>query len=722
MKKYVYLFELDSVRKTDEEIVIAQRALYDEIVLNGNCVVLTYNQLVDSKGFFSLLADEEYQKNLIRLFEKRAICISQYGDVRTVSQYLMNSIDDDKKFIYSALPLRYTQKRLTALMKRCLMYSDLSEIYDYIAIADKAKSDPEQLEKLNDLFIEVVDGTTTSSKMPLLDQKLVLQNLYSLLATVLRLSMMHQIYIPPRDVKEYEMLKLSDILNAVLAFVNVDDEIFLKAADIIRKLPATVEKNNNRSVYIRQLKKQAKKTEINRKYFQYAQAMIDLCYNYACENSICNISKHYNVSELIEKKSEKPTFLADFFFRMEQYWKEGKDADTRFLNTETKIFKKFTNFNDIPDFHEAVRLIQYADDEKTTSQSETLRYEFQIAKQKKQQKNKVMKSILSKIFFALVCILIACVVEFVFNWAQDTFDTYFKFDTVIETLLMLFLTEYITNWLSKKFPAVLSLSEAVGGIWQLICDAKEILFRKSSAYFNQYRKLEDTVEPASQSKPIGYVCPKELKKYIALKNKSKDQRFAESDVYPIADTNEPYTVEKLLRLEEISGYRFGVVYQSKYNTMVVDPICSEKKSYFPYERIWPSAGNGVVILTKYRDKFLLLNQFRHAIRREQYAFPRGFAEEGSSPEENVIREISEELGAKVKGTPQKLGQIATDSGLTGACIYAYSVEIEQYEKKINYEGIRSVVELSAQELDEWVRTGKIDDGFTLSTYFLYKMK
>lgn len=83
-----------------------------------------------------------------------------------------------------------------------------------------------------------------------------------------------------------------------------------------------------------------------------------------------------------------------------------------------------------------------------------------------------MKSILSKIFFALVCILIACVVEFVFNWAQDTFDTYFKFDTVIESLLMLFLTEYITNWLSKKFPAVLPLPEAVGGIWQLICDAK----------------------------------------------------------------------------------------------------------------------------------------------------------------------------------------------------------------------------------------------------------
>lgn len=32
MSKYVYLFELNSVRKTDEEIIAGQAALYDEIV------------------------------------------------------------------------------------------------------------------------------------------------------------------------------------------------------------------------------------------------------------------------------------------------------------------------------------------------------------------------------------------------------------------------------------------------------------------------------------------------------------------------------------------------------------------------------------------------------------------------------------------------------------------------------------------------------------------
>ena len=63
IRKNVYLFELDSVRKTDEEIEVAQNALLDEIVLNGNVVVMTYNQLVDSRGFFSLFVMRNMKRN-----------------------------------------------------------------------------------------------------------------------------------------------------------------------------------------------------------------------------------------------------------------------------------------------------------------------------------------------------------------------------------------------------------------------------------------------------------------------------------------------------------------------------------------------------------------------------------------------------------------------------------------------------------------------------------
>ena len=71
MPKFVYLFELDSVRKTDKEIEIGQKTLYNEIVCNGNVVVLTYNQLVDSRGFFSLLSIPEYYNNILTLFNSK---------------------------------------------------------------------------------------------------------------------------------------------------------------------------------------------------------------------------------------------------------------------------------------------------------------------------------------------------------------------------------------------------------------------------------------------------------------------------------------------------------------------------------------------------------------------------------------------------------------------------------------------------------------------------
>lgn len=114
-RKYVYLFELDSVRMSDEEILLGQQKLYDEIVHEGNIVVLTYNQLVDSRGFFSLLSDAAYYDSFMKLFEQGCIRVSQYGDERTISQYLLDALDEDKQFIFSALPLKFTQKRLSFL-------------------------------------------------------------------------------------------------------------------------------------------------------------------------------------------------------------------------------------------------------------------------------------------------------------------------------------------------------------------------------------------------------------------------------------------------------------------------------------------------------------------------------------------------------------------------------------------------------------------------------
>ena len=45
MRRFVYLFELDSVRNSKKEIQKGQQALFEEIVKKGNTVVLSFNQL-----------------------------------------------------------------------------------------------------------------------------------------------------------------------------------------------------------------------------------------------------------------------------------------------------------------------------------------------------------------------------------------------------------------------------------------------------------------------------------------------------------------------------------------------------------------------------------------------------------------------------------------------------------------------------------------------------
>ena len=81
----------------------------------------------------------------------------------------------------------------------------------------------------------------------------------------------------------------------------------------------------------------------------------------------------------------------------------------------------------------------------------------------------------------------------------------------------------------------------------------------------------------------------------------------------------------------------------------------------------------VVIMTRCNGRWILLRQFRHAIRREQYGFVRGYADSGCTVLENVRRELMEELGAKPIGEPMLLGRMTPDSGLTSGCVFVYEV-------------------------------------------------
>ena len=241
-------------------------------------------------------------------------------------------------------------------------------------------------------------------------------------------------------------------------------------------------------------------------------------------------------------------------------------------------------------------------------------------------------------------------------------------------------------------------------------------------------------------KRIDFVTTNSLKQYLRLHKKQQGLfRNPDNNPYPLAaipsdsdKDGQNALIKCWLRLEELFGYDFGVVYKSKYNSMVVDPIerdcpytdgLCQFKPYFPYERVMPTSGkDGVVMIPKHEGKYVLIKQFRHAIRAEQYCFPRGYAENGENPEDNAVRELQEELNAHSIGKTELLGRLAPDSGLTSTQAYVFAFELGDYSAQIGHEGILEVVELTATELDAWIKAGKITDGFTLSAWILHKDK
>lgn len=182
------------------------------------------------------------------------------------------------------------------------------------------------------------------------------------------------------------------------------------------------------------------------------------------------------------------------------------------------------------------------------------------------------------------------------------------------------------------------------------------------------------------------------------------------------------TDEKMVTdFENNTGKIIGVNYESEYHIMVVDLVYDGEK-YFSYERLLPAVDAGAVVIVPIcNGNFVLLEQFRHALRDYQYAFPRGFASTGLSAEDNCRKELKEELGCEAKEIVS-LGTVVSDSGLSGDKVNVYLCTVDSYEEHYGHEGICRTIELTASRFQDYVSEGKINDGYTLSAYAMYLNK
>lgn len=160
MNKLVYLYELDSTRISPWEIDRGRKALYEEIVMRGNRVVLTFQQLTDSKIFLELLKDKKDFEIITSLFENGALRLSEYCDPHTgkricsASQYLQNALEGGRtRFIFSNAPVNNEDLKVIQCAQEALQYCNLDSLRNL-------KQDVGQLERiiLSSCFILVYNS------------------------------------------------------------------------------------------------------------------------------------------------------------------------------------------------------------------------------------------------------------------------------------------------------------------------------------------------------------------------------------------------------------------------------------------------------------------------------------------------------------------------------------------------------------------------------------
>ena len=357
MNRLVYLFELDSVRNSEKEINIGQWALFREVVVDGNVVVMTFNQLADGEVFLNLLKEDKTYKMIVSLFQMKRICVSRFRDYRTPSHYVQEAIDKclngTQTFVFSGLPITSEDKDVLEKMKQALQYNDIACLEEMIqekrasgtAVSDEdKKAIDDDIERL-EFIVRYVKLMLTLGIENLANNPVKEEGLHDMKY------FMNLIF--NRDYSKFsEEIRNNTHIDWEYSKPNDEEffEYYLQAIEYLKNLYTEIASSNeqglcSRSVWIKQIYLQDKDCEEAK--CQMANAIIDMCYNYVVEDSVLGINKRYNIEE-------EDSFFGDFIIRICQYW-NCFENDTHKPTTDDKNMKENVE-TEVP-WETAVRII-----------------------------------------------------------------------------------------------------------------------------------------------------------------------------------------------------------------------------------------------------------------------------------------------------------------------------------------------------------------------------
>ena len=811
MDRLVYLHELDSARNSPQEIAHARRALYEEIVLHGNTVVITFNQLADSRAFLGLAMESEEMLAVIKgLMLSGAIRISRFNDKRTASQYLQDSLPPTAagshgKFVFTgwnipaALGVEATE-RIRDGIYRALRNSDTACL-DALLVEDNA-----------DLAPWCRAGTTAVSAREYND---AINDAKRLVDLVLAISNSPLAYVDANQEAHPDFNKVFDVVQSCCPEA-IGQETWRLLEDVRGRL--SQKDRCARSAHYRLLKVYAESegagdVASGRECAEEAIRVVDLCYNLTTEASVQGVSSHFDPADpesLQEEVGERLESYRSSYEAMNHCYPwmgdPGFQADIPSVTLE--------------DWQHALRIRTAAMPRKASEVMEAalpskavLPYEAGSREQDAAWKSRVTGALWRNILVMLLYAVVLGFVEVIVSLIQDMLVGWLNIggDTIGDMVsdqgsivsIFIFLVgiallsrsrdsvrsrRALVVFLAVLFFVVLPVLSCVRvgigaeglfvrahmedlptmlimGIPSLVASFVGVgIFAYVGWIVESKLQMPGIIDSATAAwkslKDLGRFGAEGAGERASYINANAQARYGEGvaeGILPdawekvhgiapqraaaatswerylsaVADGAAGEAVDPALLVvtdraavmqfeTSAQGRPIGIAYSSPYNRLLVDLVEDAQGRRFAYERVLPTAKNAVVVVPRFEGKFVLLRQFRHALRTFQWAFPRGYGEAGVSAQDNAAKELFEELRVRPLAPPRHLGSVVPDSGLSGGRAEVFVCDIPSPQPEVGYEEIEGYTCVSPAELDALVQGGEIDDGFTLAALTLLR--
>jgi len=150
-------------------------------------------------------------------------------------------------------------------------------------------------------------------------------------------------------------------------------------------------------------------------------------------------------------------------------------------------------------------------------------------------------------------------------------------------------------------------------------------------------------------------------------------------------------------------------------------FCSDKIVYNGKEMVkdYVAYPEAVAIIPIYKDKFVLIGQFRYSIRKYIYEIPAGKMEKGEDPSDCAIRELEEETGFRANKV-EKLFEYYPAVGYSSEKIHIFvAYDLIETSKNLDDDEFTDVKIFSYEEVFDMLRKNQIKDAKTTLAFLWY---